>query len=142
MTPADCVYGWIDDGTGQPVLTDRKNKVGYNPSTIDSQQDYVAVSGSFSNGLALTGSSAPVVAACRCAGVYRPWRRRDTRVSFRRALDTGDADDMALTAGPTNVIWAIHSSKPRRADGFLATHSVRERGAVLVDLMCSPGVKL
>ena len=63
-------------------------------------------------------------------------------MSFRRALDTGDADDMALTAGPTNVIWAIHSSKPRRADGFLATHSVRERGAVLVDLMCSLGVKL
>ena len=51
MTPADCVYGWIDEATSEPVVTDRKNKVGYNPSTIDTQQDAVAVSGSFSEGL-------------------------------------------------------------------------------------------
>ena len=63
-------------------------------------------------------------------------------MAFRRALDTGDADDMALSAGPTNVIWAIHNSKPSTADGFLATHSIKERGAVLVDFMCKPGVKL
>ena len=63
-------------------------------------------------------------------------------MSFRRALDTGDADDMVLSGGPTNVIWAIHSSKPSTADGFLGTHSVKERGAVLVDFLCKPGLTL
>ena len=59
MTPADCVYGWIDTETNQVVVTDRKNKVGYNPSTIDSQQDAVAVSGSFSEGLVCYFTSRP-----------------------------------------------------------------------------------
>ncbi|KAK3281981.1 hypothetical protein CYMTET_10261 [Cymbomonas tetramitiformis] len=113
MAPADCIVGWVDDSTGQAVVSDRKNPRGWDAPTVDTQQDTVAESGSLSNGR--------------------------TVVQFRRALITNDAEDVALVRDtPTNVIWATHPSKPLQQHDDIATHTTVERGAVLLDFFAPP----
>ena len=64
-----------------------------------------------------------------------------------RPVDTLDEAGDGLASwlsrtGPTNVIWAVHRTKPANgaagANDRLATHSVHERGAVMIDFFCTP----
>ena len=114
MAPADCVVGWVDSASGAVMVSDRKNPQGWDPPTVDAQQDTVAVGGSLEGGRMV--------------------------VRFRRPLVTNDAEDMALTAGtPTNVIWATHpSTQPASVHGDIVTHNTVDRGAVLLDFFAHP----
>lgn len=73
-----------------------------------------------------------------------------TTIKFRRALDTGDPDDKVLSSSDpaSNIIWATNPTKPaslgrlRRQlhtvhtdhSAFIATHSIEERGATLLNV--------
>lgn len=114
MSPADAVYGWIDEATGEVVVSDRYNPFGYAESTVDASQDTVAVAGTMT-----------------ADGVME--------VTFRRALNTGDGDDKPSLdpSGTVNMIWAIHHTRPTHRDGKLATHTTKGRGTAVIQLACS-----
>lgn len=55
-------------------------------------------------------------------------------VSFSRALDTCDPQDLAIKAGTTRIIWAFSNTKPANVQSSVAYHSTA-RGGKSVQLL-------
>ncbi|KAK3289886.1 hypothetical protein CYMTET_2681 [Cymbomonas tetramitiformis] len=124
MAPADCVVGWLDDETGEAVVSDRHLPADWDPPIIDNTRNVIAEGGG--RGVGDAG-----------------W----TFVRFRRAWNTGDDEaDMPLhphaenhlnnsRASLVNMIWATHERHPAARDGDIAAHTVENRGAMRLALL-------
>ncbi|KAK3243176.1 hypothetical protein CYMTET_4388 [Cymbomonas tetramitiformis] len=124
MAPADCVVGWLDDETGEAVVSDRHLPADWDPPIIDNTRNVIAEGGG--RGVGDAG-----------------W----TFVRFRRAWNTGDDEaDMPLhphaenhlnnsRASLVNMIWATHERHPAARDGGIAAHTVENRGAMRLALL-------
>lgn len=103
MSDADMMVGWVDDDD-QVHLTDRSSS-GYVQPEIDDSQDFLDVDGSETT--------------------------FETVVSWRRPLNTGDPQDIPITAGEISLLWA-YGTYDGTDDLDISAHS--SRGVATVDL--------
>ena len=100
MHGADIVLCWVDTG-GHVHVTDR-HAVGNNVPYLDTRQDYKVISG-YENDT-------------------------HTVVTFSRAWDTCDDQDLALGHDTARLIWAYSEEDPADGGSHLLYHSLTQRG--------------
>ena len=99
-TSADIMLAWVDTG-GHVHVTDR-HAVGNNVPYLDTSQDYHLISG-YENDT-------------------------HTVVTFSRAWDTCDDQDLALGHDTARLIWAYSEEDPGEGGSPLLYHSLTQRG--------------
>ncbi|XP_061164580.1 DBH-like monooxygenase protein 1 [Saccostrea echinata] len=96
MFPADVVVGWVKQGR---IFFQDRHSTGHTEPLVDASQDWFVLHGE-ENGIG-------------------------TIIKTIRKLDTKDSDDVMITNGTINVIYAYSDYEPQTEDGKLRHHSQR-----------------
>ncbi|XP_072030814.1 uncharacterized protein [Amphiura filiformis] len=119
MLGADVAVGWIDKMTGEGMVEDYH---------LNSYEQCVVTSGSG----ACPDTTARPLGVASVTIVKSSYENGITAVSYRRKLDTGDAngDKIIRTDQPMYIVWGIGNLNP---SGTVAKHNRRTIGNVEID---------